>query len=577
MATAANRFSTEKTLGRSYDNLQDLLLGKGLGTGSGSGGLTDLALMYQRGTAGRHNLAQEANVLEQTKGVGLENAMLQMRNDATMEAGAGGYDPMQAVNPQWSKVLAEGLTENELREGKVNQQGMRSQAMQMLLPETPEARSARELQMFESGRGQEIGNLPHTEGELMRAFSLLSNKTSGAGDSFTMADKLGVRESDAYKVGQLSDTARAMKIESTTDPAVALIESQIAGQEGKTSLTGAEKTRVEALSPLEAALLKVKEQQVIGATSTAKELGQAKITTEGSRNWLVTAQSMKEVALRTAVEQKQVNDQVAAGKMALQIQAKTALHWAGVDKFIADMANAEYESALNGLLTHEKTLAVKAESDAKVGLTNQQTEEVKQDIERIKELINNLKSTGKHIEAKIDQTNAGTTAIHVKTPREAALIEQKTDTSAAEEQSKIATTMLTDTKTRGEEWKLFEDMKDGISGSAGTGGGDFKKTREGVRTAADASDTMAEKYPVGVEENAEGNEVTVYTHLDPQTGKKVRGILNPGGSFPKNKKNQRKVVQAAKKILNQTHNPKEVKAILKVMLEVEDDKAWYEF
>jgi hypothetical protein len=545
--------------------------------GTGSGNLSDLALMYQRGTAGRHNLAQEANVLEQTKGVGLENIMLEKRNQAAKDAGNEGYNTMQAYNPQWSKVLAQGLTENELREGKVNQQGMRSQAMQMLLPETSEARSLREEEMFESGRGQEIGELPHTEGELMRAFSLLSNKTSGAGDSFTMADKLGVRESDAYKVGQLSDIARAMKIESTTDPAVALLEAKISGEEEEISLTGAKKKRLDTLSPLEAAILQVEKAQVVGATLTAKELGQAKITTEGSRNWLVTAQSMEAAARRTAVEQKQVNDQVAAGKMALQIQAKTTLHWAGVDKFIADMANAEYESALKGLLTHEQTLAVKAESDAKVGLTNQREEEVKQDIERIKELINNLKSTGKHIDAKIDQTNAGTTAIHVKTPREAALIEQQTATSVAEEQSKIATTLLTDTKARGEEWSLYEAMKGDISGTAGTGSGIFKDSREAVRTKADAADTLAEKYPVGDrEEDAEGNDVTVYTHLDPKIGKKIRGILNPGGSFPKNKKNQRKVVQAAKRILNQTHNPKEVRAILKVMLEVEDNKAWYQ-
>jgi hypothetical protein len=567
MSNGKNPFHKSKYIDRISKNLQSLMLGEGLGTGRGGSKLSDLALMQQRLSAGRYNEAQTAFTEAETTGQLSENEKLAAQalaiKNATdnstfskMFGSNASLANIAAAHPQWFKVLAEGLTENELRGGKVNQQDMMSQAMQMFLPETPEARSARELQ----------GNSPHTEGELMRAFSLLSKNPSGAGDSFTMADKQGVRDSDAYKVGQLSDKAKATKIEKETAPAVDLIKSKIAGEKGKTSLTSAEKTRVETLSPLEAALLEAKTEQVTGATATAKELGQAKITTEGSRNWLVTAQSMKEVAMRTAVEQKQVNDQVAAGKMALQIEAKTALHWAGVDKFIADIANAEYESALNGLLTHEKTLSVKAESDAKVGLTNQQTEEVKQDIKRIKELINNLKSTGKHIEAEIDQTNAGTT-----------LINQKTDVQVQEAKSKIAETMLFDTKTRGEEWKLFEDMNDGISGPAGTGGGDFKKTREGTRIAADAADTMAEKYPVGVELNAEGNEVTAYTHLDPLIGKKVRGILNPGGSFPKNKKDQRKVVQAAKRILNQTHNPKEVKAILKVMLEVEDDKAWYEF
>jgi len=86
MTVHTSRYSTESSLGRSYDNLQDLLLGKGMGTGSGSGGLTDLALIYQRGTAGKHNLAQTEYSQAQTTGQLSKNTALQAQVEATQRA-----------------------------------------------------------------------------------------------------------------------------------------------------------------------------------------------------------------------------------------------------------------------------------------------------------------------------------------------------------------------------------------------------------------------------------------------------------------------------------------------------------
>ena len=99
---------------------------------------------------------------------------------------------------------------------------------------------------------------------------------------------------------------------------------------------------------------------------------------------------------------------------------------------------------------------------------------------------------------------------------------------------------------------------------------DHTKTYEGVRTKADAADTMGEKYPIGVVVNEEGNEVPEYTYLSPKVGKRVRKMLEPIHRGKMNKQRQRAVVQEAKRVLREVKNPHEVEAIMKVMLGVEE-------
>ena len=125
----------------------------------------------------------------ETEGVGLENAILLMRTDAAMQAGHEGYDNMKATNPAQSLNLALALSENQKRPGYLEKQSMLNQARKMFLPESAEDASVRELAMLESGAGDRIGEPRYSEDDLMRAFNLFSGKTTGAGDSFTMADK----------------------------------------------------------------------------------------------------------------------------------------------------------------------------------------------------------------------------------------------------------------------------------------------------------------------------------------------------------------------------------------------------
>ena len=119
------------------------MLGEGLGTGRGGSKLSDLALMQQRLSAGRHNEAQTAFTEAQTTGQLSKNAQVKAQVDAMTSAandpaflamfGNPGLGGLGAANVDQIDSLVDASIKNKLLPGQLGQQQRNALSDRMLL------------------------------------------------------------------------------------------------------------------------------------------------------------------------------------------------------------------------------------------------------------------------------------------------------------------------------------------------------------------------------------------------------------------------------------------------------------
>ena len=297
---------------------------------------------------------------------------------------------------------------------------------------------------------------PWTEDDRMRAFAHRSDKAPGADSVFSVLAQDKLRKTKPIYTA--ADVAKAEQYRALT-PEMVLTEKakklpDIALANQRNSMTPhmvgkslAEKTEI---------LARVDE--------TIHSMDLAEAESMQTQQKLISEGNLAEAKKQKTIVEMNSGKKLAAQEL-LELQAKTSLHWVGVEKVIDDIANNQFESALEGLRIIEETNTEKLAGQVE-----------SQEILRVKELVNNLKSTGIQQQAEhklrvkkeqrlIDKTSAEITTEQTLLPRNVAKINQQTATSAAGEQSKIAETMLFDSKDQGQRIENYNLLKFGEDGS----------------------------------------------------------------------------------------------------------------
>jgi len=489
--------------------------------------------------------------------------MLGMQNDATLQAGHEGYDNLQAVNPAQSYQLALALSENKKRPGILEKQGMLNQARKMFLPRNPEEQEAAQWAALERGDmgfgGPGVG-AKHTEGDLMRAFNLISGKTTGAGDSFTMADKQGLR--DATPKYTLTDTEKANQVKSVTDMLLGKNTAEITAIQDesteKQNLLKAQALGVASTTSATASKTGAQQTAIEGESAETVNLLKQKVVKEQAATWV---QRATERAIRTNTRNKDAE----SGKKLLLLQAQTGVFGQQANAIVAAIANKNYESALRGMKT-----AVEASVTWKLG--GQNIEKIKQQMEVLKQEVLNLQAEkgnknsestartsltqgkGELVEAQTDLVKDQQTATQVKTYDDSTLTKAKTDLVGAKEQGELTDIAATMTGT-------------------GTGTGknqrDFRKTEAFQRVGRKVADEgVAYTGTKQADEWGWQDDLEEFTtHVWPDDDKKLRGLMLP---FPTDKAEQAKRMEAGKLFLRKAgdYDKDSQRIILKSILQV---------
>ena len=424
-----------------------------------------MALIGQRG-------ALANKYLSETEGQALKNKLTGYKIDAV---DLGRNDPkfkdspfMQSIfaNVKNSHDMAQAMEIYELLKGKKEQQAQTTLAGNMMLDigGRPPGPSEIALNVADEMEADEIPlpeEVPWSTDDKLGAFAFLSGKAPEAGSTFTEEDQLNLRASQPTHTA--TDLARALMIEKTTPGKVNLLEKQANVQ---TEKAGA-----------------IKDE-----SSLNQELLKRKITSEESRNWLLTSQAMLENEKRLGVENKTLQEKVLGAERLNLLKSKTSLNWAEVDKVTSQIANGEYESALKGL-----------ETLAKIATEEGELSKVKQEVELVKQNILNLKATAeqqknesairvKKDQAKVDLTRTEETQVQVETASDAEESDAKVDLLHQERETEIQKTLLGERKDQEQGIKNYNLLKSGASEP-----GKIKTSTTSKKTGSGTGDIYADE------------------------------------------------------------------------------------
>ena len=424
-----------------------------------------MALIGQRG-------ALANKYLSETEGQALKNKLTGYKIDAV---DLGRNDPkfkdspfMQSIfaNVKNSHDMAQAMEIYELLKGKKEQQAQTTLAGNMMLDigGRPPGPSEIALNVADEMEADEIPlpeEVPWSTDDKLGAFAFLSGKAPEAGSTFTEEDQLNLRASQPTHTA--TDLARALMIEKTTPGKVNLLEKQANVQ---TEKAGA-----------------IKDE-----SSLNQELLKRKITSEESRNWLLTSQAMLENEKRLGVENKTLQEKVLGAERLNLLKSKTSLNWAEVDKVTSQIANGEYESALKGL-----------ETLAKIATEEGELSKVKQEVELVKQNILNLKATAeqqknesairvKKDQAKVDLTRTEETQVQVETASDAEESDAKVDLLHQERETEIQKTLLGERKDQEQGIKNYNLLKSGASEPA-----KIKTSTTSKKTSSGTGDIYADE------------------------------------------------------------------------------------
>ena len=424
-----------------------------------------MALIGQRG-------ALANKYLSETEGQALKNKLTGYKIDAV---DLGRNDPkfkdspfMQSIfaNVKNSHDMAQAMEIYELLKGKKEQQAQTTLAGNMMLDigGRPPGPSEIALNVVDEMEADEIPlpeEVPWSMNDKLGAFAFLSGKAPEAGSTFTEEDQLNLRASQPTHTA--TDLARALMIEKTTPGKVNLLEKQANVQ---TEKAGA-----------------IKDE-----SSLNQELLKRKITSEESRNWLLTSQAMLENEKRLGVENKTLQEKVLGAERLNLLKSKTSLNWAEVDKVTSQIANGEYESALKGL-----------ETLAKIATEEGELSKVKQEVELVKQNILNLKATAeqqknesairvKKDQAKVDLTRTEETQVQVETASDAEESDAKVDLLHQERETEIQKTLLGERKDQEQGIKNYNLLKSGASEPA-----KIKTSTTSKKTSSGTGDIYADE------------------------------------------------------------------------------------
>ena len=424
-----------------------------------------MALIGQRG-------ALANKYLSETEGQALKNKLTGYKIDAV---DLGRNDPkfkdspfMQSIfaNVKNSHDMAQAMEIYELLKGKKEKQAQTTLAGNMMLDigGRPPGPSEIALNVADEMEADEIPlpeEVPWSMNDKLGAFAFLSGKAPEAGSTFTEEDQLNLRASQPTHTA--TDLARALMIEKTTPGKVNLLEKQANVQTAK---AGA-----------------IKDE-----SSLNQELLKRKITSEESRNWLLTSQAMLENEKRLGVENKTLQEKVLGAERLNLLKSKTSLNWAEVDKVTSQIANGEYESALKGL-----------ETLAKIATEEGELSKVKQEVELVKQNILNLKATAeqqknesairvKKDQAKVDLTRTEETQVQVETASDAEESDAKVDLLHQERETEIQKTLLGERKDQEQGIKNYNLLKSGASEPA-----KIKTSTTSKKTSSGTGDIYADE------------------------------------------------------------------------------------
>jgi len=252
----------------------------------------------------------------------------------------------------------------------------------------------------------------------------------------------------------LTDIARAMQIDKTTPGKVNLLEKQAGVQEAEIGVKGAEQKQIETMTPLQAALLRGKTSvQLANVEKIIQGMALDEAESMQTQQKLINEGNLAEARKNKVNVEMNSNKKIAAQKL-LELKASTALEWAGVEKVISDIGNNDMISAMKSLLILEQTNTEKLQGDVE-----------KQQIKRIKELINNLKAHGKQqqneSDTRVDKTKAQTTQVRVETASDAEESDAKVDLLRQKGETELQKTKLEESKDQGQRIENYNLLKSG--------------------------------------------------------------------------------------------------------------------
>ena len=189
------------------------------------------------------------------------------------------------------------------------------------------------------------------------------------------------------------------------------------------------------MTPLQAALLRGKTSvQLANVEKIIQGIAFDEAESMQTQQKLINEGNLAEARKNKVNVEMNSNKKIAAQKL-LELKASTALGWAGVEKVISDIGNNDMISAMKSLLILEQTNTEKLQGDVE-----------KQQIERIKEVINNLKAHGKQqqneSDTRVEKGQAQITDIQVKTADDSRKTQSEIDLLGQKQETEIQKTLL---------------------------------------------------------------------------------------------------------------------------------------
>ena len=241
-----------------------------------------------------------------------------------------------------------------------------------------------------------------------------------------------------------------------------------------------------------------------------------------------------------------------------KLKSSTSLNWAGVDKIVADIGN-------NELIAAQKALKLQAETVSEEEYGQARADQIRKDIKRIEEIINNLKSTDEQQKkltelqvekggAEIDLINQRMFAVEDKAYDSSQVADATTRYWERRGEGEVAKTMLTGAKTANQKAGKQDD---------------FRKTEAFQRVGRKVADEgVAYTGTKKADEWGWQDDLEEFTtHVWPDDDKKLRGLMLP---FPTDKAEQAKRMEAGKLFLSKAgdYDEDSQRVILKSILQV---------
>ena len=511
---------------------------------------SDWALIGQRGALANKYLSETEGQALKNKLTGhklsaIEKAMLDPK---FKDLGIFGYSSL--ANPANAETLMKAGTVADLRPELVNQAELETLAHKMALhlPINESQDPGLELMHRDAVKQASLtGDTDHSE-LLKEVGAEIEQGDPGAVFATPEQSKMALALLGGRQ--HLTDRARAESITKQIPGKVNLLEKQSGVQEAEIGVKGAEKTQIETLTPLQAALLRGKTSvHLANVEKIIHGMALDEAESMQTQQKLIEEGKLAEARKNKVNVEMNSNKKMAAQKL-LELKASTALEWAGVEKVISDIANNDMISALKSLKIVEETNTEKLKGDVE-----------KQQIKRIKELINNLKAHGKQSEeesnARVDKTKNQTTQIQVETFDDSNLTQAKTNLTNLKGEGELAKIDLTKAKTEGE---LTDTMLNKSGGKKGKSQFDYRKTKTATEMQYNIED-VGHKFVVN-----DGWFDDDVTYLWPDDYKAISSILVPALGADKAAKTTA-MAEAQKELIKMGKtNPYERKAIIKSIM-----------